>query len=88
MTRRGALRVLGVGVGVAGLLSSSGCRDCSEATVLDPGSRSIRAALKYVESSNLPGKACKTCQQYIAGAYGTCGGCRLFAGGVNPGGVC
>lgn len=86
--RRWVLRLVASGLWLPGLLASGCARDCESAAPLDETARRIRAALRYVESSNLPGRTCRTCAQFRPGVYGRCGGCQLFAGGVHPDGVC
>lgn len=64
---------------------SSACMDKVE---VDDNARQLRKTLQYKEKTDNPAKKCSGCAQYEAGKYGDCGGCKLFAGGVNPEGVC
>ncbi len=94
--RRRALQILGAGLGAASgvlALASTEARaeaalNCKNKVPVDPAAVQMRRNLQYAEKSNLPGKKCSTCAQYEAGKYKECGGCKLFAGAVNPEGVC
>ena len=48
----------------------------------------MRTTLQYVEKSPHADKMCKGCAQYDATKHNPCGGCKLFAGPVQPGGHC
>jgi High potential iron-sulfur protein len=94
--RRRALRLLGAGLGAAGgLLALTGPEaradaglNCKTKVTVDPPAQQMRRTLQYAEKSNTPGKKCENCLQYEAGKYKECGGCKLFAGAVNPAGYC
>ena len=94
--RRRALQILGAGLGAAsGVLAlvSSEARaqaalNCKSKIPVDPVATQMRRNLQYMEKSNQPGKKCITCVQFEAGKYKECGGCKLFAGAVNPDGSC
>ena len=94
--RRRALQILGAGLGAAsGVLALTGSEARAQATVncnkkvpMDPAAVQMRRNLQYTEKSITPGKKCSNCAQYEAGKYKECGGCKLFAGGVNPEGNC
>jgi hypothetical protein len=58
------------------------------ATSPDETSKTMRKTLQYKEAAADATKACKGCAQYNAGAYGDCGGCKLFTGPVKPEGGC
>ena len=94
--RRRALRILGAGLGAAGgvlALASSEARaaetlNCKNKVPIDPAAAQVRRTLQYAEKSTVPGKRCDNCAQWEAGKYKECGGCKLFAGAVNPAGYC
>ena len=104
MVRRRALQVLGVGLTTAsGLLVLQGCNkgggggggggggatgSCQDKGEPDENALTLRKTLQYKEKSEIPDKKCNICAQYEPGKYGDCGGCKLFAGGVNPEGSC
>ena len=80
-----------VGVGAAGALIV-GCKKpllCDDTTGLAEVDVSTRKALGYVEMSTDLQKTCSGCAQYTAApSEGTCGGCKMFKGTVNPKGTC
>jgi hypothetical protein len=94
--RRRALQILGAGLGAAsGVLAlastdahAQAAPSCKNKIPVDAAATQMRRNLQYVEKSNQPGKKCSTCAQFEAGKYKECGGCKLFAGAVNPEGVC
>ena len=94
--RRRALQLLGAGLGAAGAvlaLTGSEARadaglNCKTKVAIDPAAQQIRRTLQYAEKSNTPGKRCDNCSQYEVGKFKECGGCKLFAGAVNPAGYC
>ena len=94
--RRRVLQIFGAGLGAAGgilVLAGSEARaqaglNCNKKVAIDPAAQQIRRTLQYAEKSNTPGKRCDNCSQYEAGKFSECGGCKLFAGGVNPAGYC
>jgi hypothetical protein len=94
--RRRALQILGAGLGAAGgvlALAGSEARaaetvNCNKKVPFDPAAAQVRRTLQYEEKSNVAGKRCDNCGQFEAGKYGPCGGCKLFAGAVNPAGYC
>jgi len=61
---------------------------CADKVAVDEQAAALRKAVQYKEKSDNPDKKCSTCIQFEAGKYGECGGCKLFAGGVNPEGFC
>ncbi len=61
---------------------------CQFRVPVDEAAKQMRRNLQYREKSDDPNKHCSACSQFIAGKYGDCGGCKLFDGGVSPGGVC
>ncbi|HZX42601.1 MAG TPA: high-potential iron-sulfur protein [Myxococcaceae bacterium] len=94
--RRRALQILGAGLGAAsGVLALASTDAHAEATAgckgkvpVDPAAAAVRRNLQYSEKSKEPGKKCSNCAQYEEGKYKECGGCKLFAGAVNPDGNC
>ena len=93
--RRRALQILGAGLGAAGgVLALAGSEahaetlNCKNKVAVDPAAAQVRRTLQYAEKSNTPGKRCDNCAQWEAGKYKECGGCKLFAGAVNPAGYC
>jgi hypothetical protein len=89
---------------VGGIFALAGCRKapgpaaapaptpaaglCQSKVAVDEAARQMQRMVQYKEKSDQPGKACSNCSQFIPGKYGDCGGCKLFDGGVSPGGVC
>jgi len=61
---------------------------CQFKVPVDEAARQMRRTVQYKEKSDQPGKNCSNCSQFIANKYGDCGGCKLFDGGVSPGGLC
>ncbi len=94
--RRRALQILGAGLGAAsGVLALASTEAHAEAALncktkipVDPAAMQVRRNLQYKEKSEQPGKKCSNCAQFEAGKYKECGGCKLFAGAVNPEGSC
>jgi hypothetical protein len=95
--RRRALQILGATLGAAGGVlaltvsearADAGGLNCKNKVPVDPAALQVRRNLQYVEKSTTPGKKCSNCAQFEAGKYKECGGCKLFAGGVNPEGNC
>lgn len=62
--------------------------NCKDKAPIDEAATALRRALQYQEKTTTPEKKCSGCAQFVAGQYGDCGGCKLFAGAVNPEGVC
>ena len=97
ISRRQLLRraiVASAGVAAAGVLAAA-CKGgptalrCDDTTGLAPVDTATRKALEYVEASPDPEKTCAACAQYTAPSVeGTCGGCKMFKGTVNPKGTC
>jgi len=94
ISRRQLLRhamAASVGVGAAGALIV-GCKKplrCDDTTGLAQVDVSTRKALDYVDTSTDLNKTCAACAQYTAApSEGTCGGCKMFKGTVNPKGTC
>jgi len=67
--------------------------NCNDPADYDAQSAQMRKTLQYVEKTEKEGKYCSNCMQYLEkssngkGPSG-CGGCKLFAGPVNPKGYC
>ena len=62
---------------------------CTDTSALSPADQMLRTTLQYIDNSNQPGKQCSGCQQFLPPATpGTCGGCKVLKGPVNPGGYC
>lgn len=75
----------GGGGGAAAPAATGACMDRVE---VDEAAKNMRKILQYKEKSDNAEKKCSLCAQFEAGKYGDCGGCKLFAGGVNPEGNC
>jgi hypothetical protein len=61
---------------------------CQFKVPVDEAARQMQRMVQYKEKSDQPGKVCSNCSQFIPAKYGDGGGCKLFDGGVSPGGVC
>ncbi len=61
---------------------------CQFKVPVDEAARQMQRVVQYKETSDQPGKTCSNCSQFIPNKYGDCGGCKLFDGGVSPGGFC
>jgi hypothetical protein len=80
----GALVVLG-----AAACNKPKALTCSDTTGLSATDVQIRTSLAYVDTSTEPGKLCSGCQQFVPpAAAGTCGGCKVLKGPINPSGYC
>ena len=99
MVRRRALQVLGVSFTAAGGLllgcnkgggSGGAAGSCQDKVEVDESAATLRRTLQYKEKADNPDKKCSVCAQFEVQRYaGTgCGGCKLFAGAVNPEGGC
>jgi hypothetical protein len=61
---------------------------CPEQPLSDQD-RSVRAALKYVDSSPNPQRNCENCKVYkLPPAGASCGGCQIIPGQIHPQGYC
>jgi hypothetical protein len=95
ISRRELLRLgaAAVGAGVA-LAGSEGCGketkalSCNDTTSLSASDAQVRMSLAYVDHSVEAGKSCTKCQQFIPGAPGVCGTCKVVKGPINPEGYC
>jgi hypothetical protein len=84
-----ALAVLGSAVSLACGKTKAPALTCTDTTALSTGDAQMRTLLAYVDTSTEPGKLCSSCQQFVpAPAPGTCGGCKILKGPINPGGNC
>jgi hypothetical protein len=102
MGRRQSLFLAVLGVGSASALVLGGCKGNSGSsgggtqaaagtgcdTPIDEDSRSKRRTFQYVEKAADAAKNCGACAQFLAGKYGSCGGCGLFSGPVKTEGGC
>ncbi len=62
---------------------------CTDTTGLSATDVQVRTSLAYVDASTEPGKTCAGCQQFVPpAAAGTCGGCKVIKGPINPNGYC
>lgn len=75
----------GGGGGGAAPAATGACMDRVE---VDEAAKNMRKILQYKEKADDPNKICTNCAQFDAGKYADCGGCKLFAGAVNPNGGC
>jgi hypothetical protein len=77
----------GASSGAAAAGAGGSCQDKIE---VDETAANLRRTLQYKEKSDTPEKKCSSCAQFEPERYaGTgCGGCKLFAGAVNPEGIC
>jgi hypothetical protein len=100
--RRITLHLLSAGLAAGGLLVLAGCKgntsqggaggtgaNCT--SLIDEPARTLRKTLQYNDKAVAPEKNCAAClqydeQKYVAQSCG--GGCKLFAGPVNPAGGC
>ena len=57
-------------------------------TPFDKESKQTRMVVQYRNPAAVPEKHCSVCAQYVPAKFGDCGGCKLFAGPVNPNGGC
>ena len=94
--RRRALQILGAGVGAATRRPRvdrlggprRGRPELQEQGPGGPGGDADAPHAPVHREVEQPGKKCSNCAQFEAGKYKECGGCKLFAGAVNPEGYC
>ena len=82
-----ALGILGAGCG--GEESGGGGGggpSCS--SPIDAQSQNLRRTLQYVDQTRNEEQKCSNCAQWVADQYGTCGGCNVMTGPVQPNGYC
>lgn len=60
---------------------------CSDQQNLNEEEKSVRASLKYVDSSPMTDRTCKNCKLYFS-SESVCGGCKIIPGQVHPQGYC
>lgn len=74
----------------AGAAAAGAGGSCQDKIEVDEAAATLRRTLQYKEKSDTPDKKCSSCAQFEVERYaGTgCGGCKLFAGAVNPEGLC
>jgi hypothetical protein len=81
--------IVGAGVLAAACKHAPAALRCDDTTGLAPVDTATRKALEYVDASPDPQKTCVSCAQFTAPSVdGTCGGCKMFKGTVNPKGFC
>ena len=76
----------GGGATSGGEAPGTSAKDCRSS--VDDASKQLRRTLQYKAEAVDAAKKCKVCVQFQKGAYGDCGGCKLFTGPVNPEGGC
>ncbi len=72
-----------------GMAGSGGAAACT--ALIDEPAKNLRRTLQYNDKAAVPEKHCSACAQYDETKYASqnCGGgCKLFAGPVNPNGGC
>lgn len=94
-TAAGGLLVLsgcnkGGGQGAGQGAGQGGAGSCAAKIEVDETAATLRRTLQYKEKADDPAKKCSVCAQFEAERYAGlgCGGCKLFAGAVNPEGGC
>jgi hypothetical protein len=89
--------VVGAGVGVAGgaLLVACGKSEpatpalsCTDTSSLDEAGVTTRIDNEYVDHTPIKDKPCSACAQYEPAPAGSCGGCKVVKGPINPDGYC
>jgi hypothetical protein len=93
LTRREALlRVVALPLAAAlpaGLAACSRGPKCDDTGALSPDDRKIRTEIAgYAEKSPDPAKRCLDCVQYVPGASGGCGTCKVVKGPIHPEATC
>ena len=92
ISRRGLLRttlsttLAGVVLGTAGAASAAD-KVCADPAKMDPGQKSLRVSLNYVEQFADATKTCNDCGFFQAAGDG-CGTCAIFSGPANAHGHC
>ncbi len=84
--------------GAAGVMAGCGGKEaetesalatCENYEGLSEQDLNLRKTFNYVSNSPNANQVCSNCALYVTPeAGGTCGGCQLFKGPVNPGGYC
>lgn len=63
--------------------------DCTDTSGLSESEIKTREQLKYIDKSDKPDKTCANCNLYeLPEKEGTCGGCSVVPGPINPAGYC
>lgn len=63
--------------------------NCAGTDGLSDPDKQTRVTFKYVDKSPEAAKNCANCQLYVvAKAEGSCGGCQIVKGTINPAGYC
>lgn len=62
---------------------------CPNQEALSEQDKTVRASLKYVDKTPLPGRTCDNCKLYTLPQAGAlCGGCKVVPGPIHPKGYC
>ncbi len=92
-TRRDFLKTIALGSAVASIVAA--CHStpkelsCADTSALSDSDKMMRTTLKYEDKSTDASKQCSACNFFQKPATeGTCGGCTLIKGPINPGGKC
>ena len=94
ISRRDALKrslaVLAAGSAFAAACKKDGggSLTCTNTSGLSATDTATRTTFQYNDHSTDPNKKCQRCQLFQAAAPGTCGGCTLVKGPINPDGSC
>ena len=94
--KRAALRRLTaclVAVAASGISVARGAEEkdlvCAKPSALSAAAKRQRELDNYTEKSPDPGKTCRGCRYFTAGAaVAACGKCAIFNGPANPKGKC
>jgi len=77
------------GVTLMGCKGGGGALSCTDETGLSAADKSTRTANGYIDATTDAAKRCDGCALYtVAAAEGTCGGCTVVKGPINPAGYC
>jgi hypothetical protein len=93
LSRRDLLQK-GAALGMFAVVGAGACSkpeaklSCMDLTALSSSDIQLRTVLGYVDVSMEPGKSCSGCQQFLPGAGGGCGTCKILRGPINPAGDC
>lgn len=62
---------------------------CEGVEKLTDDEKAARKALKYVDNTNFPGRACDNCKIFtLPQNNSVCGGCKIVPGPIHPKGYC
>jgi hypothetical protein len=86
----GALGALGMATVVLG---STACgkkepSKCDDVSSLNPADKKLRESQDYEDHTSHADQTCLGCTQYVAGAEGQCGTCKVIKGPIHPKGWC